>query len=139
MTNKFGKLGKILLLSTAMAAAPICANAQESIGRHDNAVPLEQFETIQNGERIQYMRLESPAEIGSKTMTMIVVADANGKVTSYIDMYGDDMQIDRMQIIIDGKETEYNKYKNPQVFVEGQKRFNHYLKFFQKGKGSLLD
>jgi len=147
--NKFSKLGKILALSTAMMAAPISMAKADGLKERpcypSDPVPASEYSMEYRGEKIHYGKFDNSLEIEpgiiSPAQTLIIVEKPDGKIASYMDIWDDDLQIDRIQFFDEnGNETVHNKNKNTRmIFKEGQERFNHYMKLIKEDIGKTLD
>ncbi len=142
LKNKFSRLGKILLFTTFLSLTPVSNTSP-------NPNIIDGYEFEHNGEKIFYMRSRyiyseqvSPGvKRISTAQNMISIDKPTGKTITYLDLWGDDFQVDRIGIEEPGKSAQYDRNKNTSmIFEEGQKRFDYYLDLIKEERArKILD
>lgn len=140
LKNKFSRLGKILLFTTFLSLTPVSNTSP-------NSNIADAYEFKYHGEKISYMRsryiyseeVRPGVKRISTAQNMISVDKPNGKTVTYLDLWGDDFQVDRIGIEEPGKSKEYNLSKDTaMIFREGQERFDYYLNLIKEERAKKL-
>lgn len=140
LKKTFGRLGAILLTSAIIGVA----NFSNAYSHPSNIV--DAYEIKNGDDTVIFLREEGlyseetgrktgAVEMFSEAKNIIIVAKPNGKFIIYIDLWRDDLKVDRIGVEENGKKTQYD---GGMMIEEGQKKFDEYLKLIKESRAKKI-